>query len=60
MRFNPKLLELIPGSQLDADFGGSYEFEFDAESYWDQIVEYVCCRLLLTLPCMILTTRVSL
>ncbi|KAL9716620.1 hypothetical protein Ac2012v2_001070 [Leucoagaricus gongylophorus] len=38
MRFNPNLLELIPASQLDADFGGSYHFEFEAESYWDQIV----------------------
>ncbi|KAF5352581.1 hypothetical protein D9756_006118 [Leucocoprinus leucothites] len=38
MRFNPDLVELIPESQLDADFGGSYHFEFDPESYWNQIV----------------------
>ncbi|PPQ78031.1 hypothetical protein CVT25_015575 [Psilocybe cyanescens] len=38
MRFNPDLFELIPASQLDADFGGEYEYEFEPESYWDQIV----------------------
>ncbi len=37
-RFNPDLLELIPASQLDADFGGEHHFEFEPESYWDQIV----------------------
>ncbi|TFK70077.1 CRAL/TRIO domain-containing protein [Pluteus cervinus] len=39
MRFNPELLELIPASQLDADFGGDYAYKFEAESYWDQIIE---------------------
>jgi len=38
MRFNPDLLALVPPSQLDADFGGEYSFEFDAEDYWEQIV----------------------
>ncbi|KIM47652.1 hypothetical protein M413DRAFT_439323 [Hebeloma cylindrosporum] len=38
MRFNPDLFELIPKSQLDADFGGDHAYEFDAQSYWDQIV----------------------
>ncbi|KAF9056079.1 CRAL-TRIO domain-containing protein [Panaeolus papilionaceus] len=38
MRFNPDLLELVPVSQLDADFGGENYFQFDAGSYWDQIV----------------------
>ncbi|PPQ75361.1 hypothetical protein CVT24_013148 [Panaeolus cyanescens] len=38
MRFNPDLLELIPASQLDADFGGQNNFQFDANSYWEQIV----------------------
>ncbi|CCM01164.1 uncharacterized protein FIBRA_03212 [Fibroporia radiculosa] len=38
MRFNPDLLELIPKEQLDADFGGDYEFEFEPNTYWDQIV----------------------
>ena len=41
MHFNPDLFELIPRSQLDADFGGEYEFEFEFETYWKQIVEYV-------------------
>ncbi|KAF8899402.1 CRAL-TRIO domain-containing protein [Infundibulicybe gibba] len=38
MRFNPDLLELIPASQLDADFGGSFAYEFEPDSYWAQIV----------------------
>ncbi|KAF8844208.1 CRAL TRIO domain-containing protein [Paxillus ammoniavirescens] len=40
MRFNPDLFELIPKSQLDSDFGGEYEFEFDHESYWKQVIEH--------------------
>ncbi|KAF5332569.1 hypothetical protein D9611_005169 [Ephemerocybe angulata] len=39
MRFNPNLLDLIDANQLDADFGGSYNFEFEPHSYWDQIVK---------------------
>ncbi|KAJ3821702.1 CRAL TRIO domain-containing protein [Lentinula raphanica] len=39
MRFNPDLLELIPSSQLEAEFGGEYEYEFDHEQYWQQIIE---------------------
>ncbi|KAG6840267.1 hypothetical protein C0991_007823 [Blastosporella zonata] len=38
MRFNPDLNELIPPEQLDADFGGEHRYEFEAKSYWDQIV----------------------
>ncbi|KAF8167593.1 CRAL/TRIO domain-containing protein [Crassisporium funariophilum] len=38
MRFNPNLLELVPASQLDADFGGEHAYQFDSQSYWDQIV----------------------
>lgn len=38
MRFNPNLLELIPASHLDADFGGEFPYEFEPRSYWDQIV----------------------
>ncbi|KAF9486437.1 CRAL/TRIO domain-containing protein [Pholiota conissans] len=38
MRFNPDLLELIPASQLDADFGGEHAYEFEPESYWNEIV----------------------
>lgn len=40
MRFNPNLLELIPKEQLDADFGGDYQYEFEPVSYWEQIVSY--------------------
>ncbi|KAF9064027.1 CRAL-TRIO domain-containing protein [Rhodocollybia butyracea] len=39
MRFNPDLLELIPASQLEAEFGGEYEYEFDHESYWNQLIQ---------------------
>lgn len=38
MRFNPDLTELIPKEQLDASFGGDFEYEFEPISYWDQIV----------------------
>ncbi|EIW87256.1 CRAL TRIO domain-containing protein [Coniophora puteana RWD-64-598 SS2] len=40
MRFNPDLVELIPSSQLDAEFGGEYNFEYDFETYWKQIVDF--------------------
>lgn len=40
MRFNPDLLDLIPKSQLDSDFGGDFDFEFDHEAYWKQIVDF--------------------
>ncbi|KAI0640216.1 CRAL/TRIO domain-containing protein [Trametes polyzona] len=39
MRFNPNLLELVPKEQLDADFGGDFEYEFEPNSYWEQIVK---------------------
>ena len=38
MRFNPDLSELIPQEQLDAAFGGEFEYEFEPVSYWEQIV----------------------
>ncbi|SRR6266550_4640130 len=41
MRFNPDLKELIPLSHLDAEFGGENAFEFEPNSYWDQIVSLV-------------------
>ncbi|KAF8527435.1 CRAL/TRIO domain-containing protein [Hysterangium stoloniferum] len=41
MRFNPDLPSLIPLEQLDSQFGGSYEYEFEPESYWQQLIEYV-------------------
>ncbi|KAI8981309.1 CRAL/TRIO domain-containing protein [Trametes punicea] len=40
MRFNPDLLELIPKEQLDAEFGGDFEYEFEPNSYWEQIVSF--------------------
>lgn len=45
MRFNPDLFELVPREQLDADFGGDYEYEFDHEAYWNQLIKYVKMRL---------------
>ncbi|EIW63841.1 CRAL/TRIO domain-containing protein [Trametes versicolor FP-101664 SS1] len=38
MRFNPDLSELVSKEQLDADFGGDFEYEFEPTSYWEQIV----------------------
>lgn len=43
MRFNPDLFELIPKEQLDADFGGDFEYEFEPVSYWEQVVSH--CRI---------------
>lgn len=40
MRFNPDLSELVSKEQLDADFGGDFEYEFEPTSYWEQIVTY--------------------
>lgn len=42
MRFNPDLPSLIPKEQLDAQFGGDNEYEFEADSYWQQVLESVC------------------
>ncbi|KAK7464250.1 hypothetical protein VKT23_006416 [Stygiomarasmius scandens] len=39
MRFNPNLLDLVPASQLEAEFGGEYDFEFNHDDYWKQIIE---------------------
>jgi hypothetical protein len=39
MRFNPKLPELIPKPQLDAEFGGEHNFKFDHSVYWKTLVE---------------------
>lgn len=44
MRFNPDLLELIPPSHLDADFGGDFHYQFEPKSYWDQIVAWVMLK----------------
>ncbi|KAJ9127570.1 hypothetical protein QFC24_000979 [Naganishia onofrii] len=40
MRFNPKLPELVPVSQLDVEFGGENNFKFDHPVYWKTLVEY--------------------
>ncbi|KAG8219299.1 CRAL-TRIO domain-containing protein [Butyriboletus roseoflavus] len=40
LRFNPDLFELVPRSQLDADFGGDYAFDFEFETYWTQIIDH--------------------
>ncbi|TCD64743.1 hypothetical protein EIP91_003665 [Steccherinum ochraceum] len=39
IRFNPDLNDLIPEEQLDADLGGDYEYEFEHEAYWKQLIE---------------------
>ncbi|KAJ7488881.1 CRAL/TRIO domain-containing protein [Mycena latifolia] len=39
MRFNPNLLELVDPAHLDADFGGDFVYEFEKDSYWEQIVQ---------------------
>jgi len=46
MRFNPDLTELIPAVQLDADFGGMHMYEFETESYWEQIISCVFSTLI--------------
>ncbi|KAK8849803.1 hypothetical protein IAR55_005139 [Kwoniella newhampshirensis] len=40
IRFNPKLTELCPASQLDAEFGGTNNFEFDHKTYWKTLTEF--------------------
>ena len=50
MRFNPDLFELVPREQLDADFGGDYEYDFEPESYWNQLIEYVITARLVAIP----------
>ncbi|RSH93066.1 hypothetical protein EHS25_007419 [Saitozyma podzolica] len=40
IRFNPKLTELVPPSQLDYEFGGDYHLNFDHKIYWKQLIEF--------------------
>ncbi|WVQ75770.1 hypothetical protein IAR50_005402 [Cryptococcus sp. DSM 104548] len=40
IRFNPKLTELVPADQLDAEFGGDYKFEYDFKHYWKTLTEF--------------------
>lgn len=39
IRFNPKLEELVPVEQLDREFGGQYNFEFDHAEYWRELTK---------------------
>jgi len=40
IRFNPKLTELIDPSQLDKEYGGTYNFQFDSKVYWPALTEF--------------------
>lgn len=40
IRFNPKMTELVPAAQLDAEFGGDYNFEYDYPTYWKTITDF--------------------
>ncbi|EPQ60082.1 CRAL/TRIO domain-containing protein [Gloeophyllum trabeum ATCC 11539] len=37
IRFNPNLFDLIPKEHLYKEFGGEFDYEFDFDSYWEQI-----------------------
>jgi hypothetical protein len=41
MRFNPDLKTLVPDDHLDANFGGSFQYEFEPKSYWESLISYV-------------------
>jgi hypothetical protein len=38
MRFNPDLKTLVPDEHLDAQFGGSYIYEFEPVVYWNSLI----------------------
>lgn len=40
IHFNPKLTTLINPDQLDVEYGGDYNYEFDRETYWNTLVEF--------------------
>lgn len=40
IRFNPNLVELVPPSHLDFEFGGDHNYVFDHDVYWKTITEY--------------------
>lgn len=42
MRFNPHLQELIPMEHLEVEFGGDFLYEFNQDSYWEQVCRCVC------------------
>lgn len=41
MKFNPDMKELVADEQLDVAFGGSYNYEFEPTSYWNDLISYV-------------------
>ncbi|WOO82131.1 CRAL-TRIO domain-containing protein [Vanrija pseudolonga] len=43
IRFNPTLTELIDPQQLDLEYGGEYNLEFNKDVYWKTITEF--CRI---------------
>ena len=60
MRFNPDLPSLVPIEQLDAQFGGDNEYEFEADSYWDQVLESAVHTFIVTSNPLTLTDSQSL
>lgn len=40
IRFNPRLLDLVPAAHLDSEFGGDYNFTYDYSVYWKTITEF--------------------
>jgi len=40
IRFNPDLIELIPEAQLDSEFGGKYNLEYDYNHYWKTLTDF--------------------
>ncbi|BEI83712.1 hypothetical protein CcaverHIS002_0403160 [Cutaneotrichosporon cavernicola] len=40
IRFNPKLLELIDGDQLDREYGGEYNYVFEKDVYWPAVTTF--------------------
>jgi hypothetical protein len=39
MGFNPTLTDFVPTAQLDKEFGGDYNFEFEYKNYWKTLTE---------------------
>lgn len=40
IRFNPKLTEMVSPEQLDKEFGGEYNLEFDHAKYWPELTSF--------------------
>jgi hypothetical protein len=41
MKFNPDMKELVADEHLDVVFGGSYNYQFEPTSYWNDLISYV-------------------